>query len=71
MAKDLLSDSADRYRAQHNPWILRLLLIALAGHLGGMLPAWADLFNAGNLLHRFARWVVGVDERVLTSVPTA
>jgi hypothetical protein len=57
MAEDLLSDAADRYRGGH-PWLVRVAVIALAGHLGGMLPVWADLFNARNVLHRSIRHAI-------------
>lgn len=51
VADDLLSQGTDRYRAAH-PVLVRMVIIALAGHLGGMLPPQLDLFNAKNVLHR-------------------
>ena len=50
-ADDLLSEATDRYRLAH-PVLERLVIIAVAGHLGGMLPGWADVFSAKNLIHR-------------------
>jgi hypothetical protein len=50
-ADDLLSEATDRYRASH-PLLQRLVVLAVAGHLGGMIPAWADVFSAKNLIHR-------------------
>jgi hypothetical protein len=51
IADDLLSVAADRYRVTHK-WLVRGLLLAVGGHLGGVLPAWADVFHAGNVAHR-------------------
>lgn len=51
MAEDLLSEGTDRYRAAH-PVLVRMVIIALAGHLGGMLPQQLDLFDARNYMHR-------------------
>jgi hypothetical protein len=51
MAEDLLSEGTDRYRAAH-PVLVRVVIVALAGHLGGMLPHQLDVFSANNLLHR-------------------
>ncbi len=52
-ADDLLSEGTDRYRAAH-PWLTRLVIAAIAGHLGGVLPPSFDIFSAKNLLHRWA-----------------
>ncbi len=53
-ADDLLSEATDRYVAAH-PWITRLIIAAIAGHLGGVIPPALDLFSARNLAHR---WLV-------------
>jgi hypothetical protein len=50
-ADDLLSDAADRYRDGHK-WLVRGVLLVVGAHLGGVLPAWADMFNADNVAHR-------------------
>jgi hypothetical protein len=50
-ADDLLSVAADRYRIEHK-WLVRAVLLAVGAHLGGVLPAWADLFDADNVVHR-------------------
>lgn len=49
--EDLLSTAADRYRGAHK-WMVRAVLLAATGHLGGALPGWADLFYANNIAHR-------------------
>jgi hypothetical protein len=51
IADDLLSVAADRYRV-HSKWLVRLVLLAVGGHLGGALPPWADVFYANNIAHR-------------------
>ncbi len=51
VADDLLSQGTDRYRAAH-PVLLRMMVVALAGHFGGMLPHQLDLFDARNYMHR-------------------
>jgi hypothetical protein len=53
-ADDLLSEATQRYCA-HHPWLTRLIITAVAGHLGGAMPACIDVFSAKNLLHR---WIV-------------
>jgi hypothetical protein len=49
--EDLLTLSADRCRARY-PLLTRFAIIAIAGHLAALLPAWADLFSAKNVAHR-------------------
>lgn len=53
-ANDLLSEATDRYRVGH-PWLTRLVIAAIAGHLSGTLPPVADIFSARNPLHH---WIV-------------
>ncbi len=54
VADDLLSEATDRYVAAH-PWITRLIIAAIAGHLGGVIPPALDIFSARNVAHR---WLV-------------
>jgi hypothetical protein len=51
VAEDLLSDAADRLRVTH-PWLLRVVVVAVGGHLSGLVPARMDVFNARNIIHR-------------------
>jgi hypothetical protein len=51
VAEDLLSDAADRIRVTH-PWLLRAVVVAVGGHLSGLVPARMDVFNARNVVHR-------------------
>jgi hypothetical protein len=52
-ADDLLSEATERYVAKH-PLFTRLVILAIAGHLSGVMPASLDVFSAKNLLHRWA-----------------
>jgi hypothetical protein len=54
---DLLSTAADRYR-ERNKWLVRAALLAVGCHLGGILPAWADLFHADNAAHRSIKYML-------------
>ena len=53
-ADDMLSEATQRYRACR-PWLTRLVITAIAGHLAGVIPPVVDIFSAQNLLHR---WIV-------------
>lgn len=52
-ADDLLSEATDRYVAKH-PLFTRLVILAIAGHLSGMMPTSCDVFSANNVVHRWA-----------------
>jgi hypothetical protein len=47
---DLLSESSLRFVAAH-PVLGRLIILGVAGHLSGVLPFRADVFDARNLVH--------------------
>ncbi len=53
-ADDLLSEAANRYTAAH-PYLTRLFIAAIAGHLAGVLPAPTDVFHPENFIHR---WII-------------
>lgn len=65
-ANDLLSEATDRYRGGH-PWLTRLVIAAIAGHLSGTLPPVADIFSAQNPVHRriVARYPLARRDRLL------
>jgi hypothetical protein len=50
-ADDLLSEASERYYTAH-PVFTRMVIMAVAGHLAGLLPARVDVFDANNVLHR-------------------
>lgn len=50
-SEDLLSHASERMCRRH-PVLTRLLIVALAGHLGCVLPHHVDMFDAKNLIHR-------------------
>ncbi len=52
-ADELLSEAAERYCAKH-PWLTRLLIAAVAGHLACLTPPKYDIFNAENVAHKWA-----------------
>ncbi len=52
-ADDLLSEATERYYGAH-PILTRIVILAVAAHLGGVMPAAVDVFSAKNLLHKWA-----------------
>lgn len=50
-SEDLLSHSTERFCVKH-PILSRLIILAVAGHLGCVLPHHIDLFSAKNVIHR-------------------
>jgi hypothetical protein len=53
-SKDLLSESSLRFVHSH-PILGRVLILGVAGHLGGVIPWRMDMFDARNLAHL---WIV-------------
>jgi hypothetical protein len=52
-ADDLLSDATERYCGRY-PWLTRLVIAAIAGHLGCVIPSRFDIFDSKNILHNWA-----------------
>lgn len=50
-SNDLLSESSQRFCVKHPIWA-RFAILAIAGHLAGVLPSHIDLFNAKNVFHK-------------------
>lgn len=48
---DLLSESSQR-ACTRNPWLARTAILAVAGHLAGVLPPQVDVFSAKNWGHQ-------------------
>lgn len=69
IADDLLSEATDRYRASY-PLLQRLVVLAVAGHLGGMIPGWADVFSSRNLLHQGVVTLTHMDRRKRAEKPS-
>ena len=60
---DLLSYAADRYRENHK-WPIRVALLAVGCHLGGVLPPRLDVFNPANPLHKAVRNTAWIAHRL-------
>jgi len=59
-SSDLLSESSLRFVNAH-PLLGRVVILGIAGHLGGVIPWRIDMFDARNLAHL---WIVKGYRRV-------
>jgi hypothetical protein len=52
IGEELLSMAAIRYRSCH-PWLTRLVVAVIAGHLGGLTPPCLDMLSDRGPIHRW------------------